>query len=125
MKIRRNPLLCFLPLIPLFHILHSFRFPNSTDKTAILGRNLMSKKVEPSETSSDSSSSEGKNVTRIIHDSINNEPKKVVVSDPTGGIQHKNKTNQTNNVQVRFSFILYHCNGSARSSFEKMFSIPV
>jgi len=76
------------------------RFPNSTDKTAILGRNLMSKKVEPSETSSDSSSSEGKNVTRIIHDSINNEPKKVVVSDPTGGIQHKNKTNQTNNVQI-------------------------
>ena len=58
----------------------------------------MSKKVEPTETSS-SGSAEGKNVTRIIHDSINNEPKKVVVSDPSSGNQHKNKSN---NVQVRF-----------------------
>ncbi len=61
----------------------------------------MSKKVEPTENSS-SGSAEGKNVTRIIHDSINNEPKKVVVSDPTSGNQHKNKSNPSNNVQVRF-----------------------
>lgn len=70
------------------------RFPNSSDKLAIMGRNLMSKKVEA--TDEGNSSGSGKSATRIIHDSINNEPKKIVVSDATN--QEKGKT--SNVVQI-------------------------
>lgn len=77
------------------------RFPNSSDKTAIHGRNLMSKKIEATadDTSSNSgsTSSTGSSATRIIHDSISNEPKKIVVSD---SVQNPQKNKSDNVVQI-------------------------
>ena len=57
----------------------------------------MSKKIEA--TSDDTGSNSSSNATRIIHDSISNEPKKIVVGDSVQSpAQQKNKSN--NVVQV-------------------------
>jgi len=74
------------------------RFPNSSDKSAVVGRNLMSKKIEAT-SDDDTGSNSNSSATRIIHDSISNEPKKIVVGDSVQSpAQQKNKSN--NVVQI-------------------------